>query len=175
MSVEPMQFLAEAFAVAKAEGYLDIQTGGEKEALTLRLQFYNLIRKCRRLLTRREKRGTPAAPAAPVVEQIVEDAELIMLALPRDLPGTLRFCRPEYSPTAKVMMGALEASEAGREILGRLETRKIEAAAQFAAEAAAIRESELRQLAEMAEEVKTIPEAEAAVKSRMAKYLGEGK
>ena len=71
-------------------------------------------------------------------------------------------------------MGALGASEAGREILDRLETRKIEAAAQFAAEAAAIRESELRQLAEMAGEVKTIPEAEAAVKSRMAKYLGEG-
>ena len=169
MSVEPMQFLAEAFAVAKAEGYLDIQTSGEKEAATLRLQFYNLIRKCRRLA------GRPATPASPVVGKIVEDAELIMLALPRDLPGTLRFCRPEYSPTAKVMMGALGASEAGREILDRLETRKAEAAAQFAAEAAAIRESELRQLAGMAGEVKTIPEAEAEVKSRMAKYLGEGK
>ena len=168
MSVEPMQFLAEAFAVAKAEGYLDIQTSGEKEALTLRLQFYNLIRKCRRLA----KPG--GAPAAPVVEQIVADAELVMIALPKDLPGTLRFCRPEYSPTAKVMMGALEASEAGREILDRLETRKIEAAAQFAAEAAAIRESELRQLAEMAEGAGASG-AEAVAKARMAKYLGEGK
>ena len=171
MSVEPMQFLAEAFETAKERGVLDIEVGSEREAAALRLQFYNLIRKCRRLLTRGEKSGTPAPP---VVGKIVEDAELIMLALPRDLPGTLRFCRPEYSPTAKVMMGALGASEAGREILDRLETRKIEAAAQFAAEAVAIRESELRQLAEMAGEVKTIPEAEAAVKSRMAKYLGEG-
>ena len=168
MSVEPMQFLAEAFTIAKAEGYLDIQTSGEKEAVTLRLQFYNLIRKCRRLV----KPG--GAPAAPVVEQIVADAELVMIALPKDLPGTLRFCRPEYSPTAKVMLGALEASEAGREILDRLETRKIEAAAQFAAEAAAIRESELRQLAEMAgwQEKSS---AEAVAKARMAKYLGEGK
>lgn len=168
MSVEPMHFLAEAFAVAKAEGYLDIQTSGEKEALTLRLQFYNLIRKCRRLA----KPGGP--PAAPVVEQIVEDAGLVMIALPKDLPGTLRFCRPEHSPTAKVMMGALEASEAGREILDRLETRKIEAAAQFAAEAAAIRESELRQLAGMAEGAGE-SSAEAVAKARMAKYLGEGK
>lgn len=168
MSVEPMQFLAEAFAIAKAEGYLDIQTSGEKEALTLRLQFYNLIRKCRRLV----KPG--GSPAAPVVEQIVADAGLVMIALPKDLPGTLRFCRPEYSPTAKVMMGALEASEAGREILNRLETRKIEAAAQFAAEAAAIRESELRQLAEMAggQEASS---AETVAKARTAKYLGEGK
>lgn len=168
MSVEPMQFLAEAFAIAKAEGYLDIQTSGEKEAVTLRLQFYNLIRKCRRLA----KPG--GAPAAPVVEQIVADAELVMIALPKDLPGTLRFCRPEYSPTAKVMLGALEASEAGREILDRLETRKIEAAAQFAAEAAAIRESELRQLAEMAGGQEE-SSAEAVAKARMAKYLGEGK
>lgn len=168
MSVEPMQFLAEAFAIAKAEGYLDIQTSGEKEAVTLRLQFYNLIRKCRRLA----KAG--GSPAAPVVEQIVADAERVMIALPKDLPGTLRFCRPEYSPTAKVMMGALEASEAGREILDRLETRKIEAAAQFAAEAAAIRESELRQLAGMAEGAGE-SSAEAVAKARMAKYLGEGK
>lgn len=167
MSVEPMQFLAEAFAIAKAEGYLDIQTSGEKEATTLRLQFYNLIRKCRRLA---KAGGAPDQ----VVEQIVADAERVMIALPKDLPGTLRFCRPEYSPTAKVMMGALEASEAGREILDRLETRKIEAAAQFAAEAAAIRESELRQLAGMAEGAGE-SSAEAVAKARMAKYLGEGK
>ena len=171
MSVEPMEFLAEAYATAKAQGVLDIPTPGEREAVTLRLQFYNLLRKCRRLAAR-SARGE--LELSPMVEQLVRDAEVVMIALPADLPGTLRFCRPEYSPTAKVMMGALGASEAGREILDRLETRKIEAAAQFAAEAAAIRESELRQLAEMAGEVKTIPEAEAAVNSRMAKYLGEG-
>ena len=171
MSVEPMEFLAEAYATAKAQGVLDIPTPGEREAVTLRLQFYNLLRKCRRLAARSAK---GELELSPMVEQLVRDAEVVMIALPTDLPGTLRFCRPEYSPTAKVMMGALGASEAGREILDRLETRKIEAAAQFAAEAAAIRESELRQLAEMAGEVKTIPEAEAAVKSRMAKYLGEG-
>lgn len=106
--------------------------------------------------------------------KIVEDAELIVLALPRDFPGTLRFCRPEYSPTAKVMMGAIGNSASGRELLERIEARKSEAQAIVEAQAAAIRESELRQLAGMAEEVKTIPEAEAAVKSRMAKYLGEG-
>lgn len=171
MSVEPMEFLAEAYATAKAQGVLDIPTPGEREAVTLRLQFYNLLRKCRRLAARSAK---GELELSPMVEQLVRDAEVVMIALPADLPGTLRFCRPEYSPTAKVMMGALGASEAGREILDRLETRKIEAAAQFAAEAAAIRESELRQLAGMAEEVKTIPEAEAAVRSRMAKYLGEG-
>ena len=171
MSVEPMQFLAEAFETAKERGVLDIDVGSEREAATLRLQFYNLIRKCRRLLTRGEKSGTPASP---VVEQIVEDAELIMLALPRDLPGTLRFCRPEYSPTAKVMMGAIGNSASGRELLERIEARKSEAQAIVEAQAAAIRESERRQLASMAGEVKTIPEAEAAVKARMAKYLGEG-
>lgn len=171
MSVEPMQFLAEALETAKERGVLDIDVGGEREAAALRLQFYNLIRKCRRLLARGGKSGTPAAP---VVGKIVEDAELIMLALPRDLPGTLRFCRPEYSPTAKVMMGAIGNSASGRELLERIEARKSEAQAIVEAQAAAIRESELRQLAGMAEEVKTIPEAEAAVKSRMAKYLGEG-
>ena len=171
MSVEPMQFLAEALETAKERGVLDIEVGSEREAAALRLQFYNLIRKCRRLLARWEKSGTPAAP---VVGKIVEDAELIMLALPRDLPGTLRFCRPEYSPTAKVMMGAIGNSASGRELLERIEARKSEAQAIVEAQAAAIRESELRQLAEMAEEVKTIPEVEAAVQSRMAKYLGEG-
>lgn len=171
MSVEPMQFLAEALETAKERGVLDIDVGSEREAAALRLQFYNLIRKCRRLLARWEKSGTPAAP---VVGKIVEDAELIMLALPRDLPGTLRFCRPEYSPTAKVMMGAIGNSASGRELLERIEARKSEAQAIVEAQAAAIRESELRQLAEMAEEVKTIPEVEAAVQSRMAKYLGEG-
>ena len=168
MSVEPMQFLAEAFETAKERGVLDIDVGSEKEAATLRLQFYNLIRKCRRLA------GRLATPASPVVEQIVEDAELIMLALPRDLPGTLRFCRPEYSPTAKVMMGAIGNSATGRELLERIEARKSEAQAIVEAQAAAIRESERRQLASMAGEVKTIPEAEAAVESRIAKYLGEG-
>lgn len=171
MSVEPMQFLAEALETARERGVLDIEVGSEREAAALRLQFYNLIRKCRRLLARGGKSGTPAAP---VVGKIVEDAELIMLALPRDLPGTLRFCRPEYSPTAKVMMGAIGNSASGRELLERIEARKSEAQAIAEAQAAAIRESELRQLAGMAGEVKTIPEAEAAVKSRMAKYLGEG-
>ena len=173
MSVEPMQFLAEAFETARERGVLDIDVGSEREAAALRLQFYNLVRKCRRLLTRGEKSGTPAAP---VVGKIVEDAELIMLALPRDLPGTLRFCRPEHSPTAKVMLGALEGSAAGKAVLERVEKAKAEARAAAETEAREIRESELREIAKLGQGTggtPTGPEASAA--ERKSKYLGKGR
>ena len=171
MSVEPMEFLAEAYATAKAQGVLDIPTPGEREAVTLRLQFYNLLRKCRRLAARSAK---GELELSPMVEQLVRDAEVVMIALPTDLPGTLRFCRPEYSPTAKVMMGALEGSAAGKAVLERVEKAKTEARAADA-EAREIRESELREIAKLGQGIggtPTGPEASAAA-ARMTKYLGK--
>lgn len=177
MSVEPMEFLAEAYATAKAQGVLDIPTPGEREAVTLRLQFYNLLRKCRRLAARSAK---GELELSPMVEQLVRDAEAVMIALPADLPGTLRFCRPEYSPTAKVMLGALEGSAAGKAVLERVAKAKAEARAAAEAEAREIRESELREIAKLGQAgpgqgiggAPTGPEASAA--KRKAKYLGEG-
>ena len=172
MSVEPMEFLAEAYATAKAQGVLDIPMPGEREAVTLRLQFYNLLRKCRRLAARSAK---GELELSPMVEQLVRDAEVVMIALPTDLPGTLRFCRPEYSPTAKVMLGALEGSAAGKAVLERVEKAKAEARAAAEAEAREIRESELREIAKLGQGIggtPTGPEASAAA-ARMTKYLGK--
>ena len=173
MPVEPMEFLAEAYATARAQGVLDIPTPGEREAVTLRLQFYNLLRKCRRLAARSAK---GELEPSSVVEQLVRDAEVVMIALPTDLPGTLRFCRPEYSPTAKVMLGALEGSAAGKAVLERVEKAKAEARAAAEAGAREIRESELREIAKLGQGIggtPTGPEASAA--ERKSKYLGKGR
>ena len=137
-----------------------------------RTQFYNLLKKCRRLDARHRK---DKKDPDPLIAQLLSDADGVIMALPKDAPTMLRFCRPEHSPTAGVFMEAIKRSPSGMELIARLEGEKAELEARLNAAEEAIRASEARVLGAMKSHGE-LPEGKinSAAKSRIAKYLREG-
>lgn len=171
MTIDPLNFLAKAYSEALLRGSFDLELATEQEAVTLRLQFYNLLKKCRRLDARHRK---DKKDPDPLIAQLLSDADGVIMALPKDAPATLRFCRPEHSPTAGVFMEAIKRSPSGMELIARLEGEKAELEARLNAAEEAIRASEARVLGAMKSHGE-LPEGKinSAAKSRIAKYLRE--
>ena len=170
-SATPLEFLANAFRIAVDVGEFDLEMESEHAAITLRLQLYNLLRKLRRLERRARVEN---APLSPEVEQVLYDSSRVVMSVTKG-SAVLKFCRPERTPSARVMLDALNNSESGKALMEQISKGKAEAAARKEAEDREIKESEQRMLNTLntvATGGTDLSEAQARAAERLKRYGG---